>query len=1393
MKRNYSIIKRLSALFAITVLSINITFAQCNINNIITTGECGVQCDGSIEIIASGGSGTYMYSIDGGATFQGCNIFTDLCAGVYGIVIDDMTGCQDVGNATINPLPFLFVSIIPSDALCNETCDGALDATPGGGLAPYTYLWNTTPVQINSFATGLCAGTYTVTVTDINGCQAQDSGTVSEPASSIIINSLISTDATSCSACDGTATVFVSGGMAPYSFMWSTGDFFSTITNLCAGTYTVTVTDGNACTAFSTVAVSEIGGEILTTSSTDVSCIGACDGTATVSFTCGDPSCSIIWRDGSGLSIGQTDTTATGLCAGDYFVKVTNNSGCISFAQVTINEPTQITATITGTNMNCPGMCLGTATATPSGGESPYTYLWSPSGQTNQTAWGLCAGIHTVIITDSLDCSSDTFMLTISAPDTVIFNTSKIDDSCGVCNGQAVICVTGGTPPNSYNWSTGSTTFYEDTLCAGTYDVTITDANLCTASDSVTIIELSNIIIDSIVTEDVTPCFGDTNGTITIYASSGAPPYEYSIDSGSTYQSDSNFTGLGAGTYNITVQSADLCPPQFGGPLTINEPSPIFIPVSDTICDNDSLLLEGEYQNTPGTYYDTLLSVDGCDSVIATTLTVNPTYDTTATAVICEGDSIQLPGGAFADTPGIYYDTLLTVDGCDSIIVTTLTVNPTPTVVIQGDTIACDSTILDEGVGIPGDTYLWSTGETTQIIVVDTTGIYWLMVTDGNGCQGSDSINVTVNPTYFIPLLDTICNGDSLLLGGIYQTTPGTYYDTLPTVNGCDSIIATTLTVNPLPVISITPSPGFVCNYGDTVMLLASGAVNYTWSPAAGLDTTTGDTVLAFPSTDTTYTVTGTNVYGCIDSTTVSVQLSTVNPVASFTASITNLCEGNTVTFNNTSTDATGFSWSFPGGTTADTTVQNPIVTYNSAGVFDVTLTALGCSVDSTITLSGYITVNSTYDTTATAVICEGDSIQLPGGAFADTPGIYYDTLLTVDGCDSIIVTTLTVNPTPTVVIQGDTIACDSTILDEGVGIPGDTYLWSTGETTQIIVVDTTGIYWLMVTDGNGCQGSDTINVTINPTYIIPLSETICDSDSLFLGGAYQTTAGTYYDTLPTVNGCDSILATTLTVNQTYNVSLPDNICDGDSSFIGGVWQTTPGIYYDTSATVNGCDSIVATTLTVNSVDTITTSMSICFGDSILLGGAYQTTADIYYDTDTSSNGCDSVVITTLTVNPLPPMPTVTVNDNQLASSPANAYQWYFYDTLIAGATSQFYTATQTGYYSVMVADVNGCWSVSDPYWVIVTSINDIEFLSNLNIYPNPNTGEFIIEMNFSKSQDVEIKLFYISGQMIYSENLKQFKGAYFKRINIKDFSIGVYLLKVKTDYGEINKKIVFE
>ncbi|MCH8317337.1 MAG: PKD domain-containing protein [Bacteroidetes bacterium] len=207
-------------------------------------------------------------------------------------------------------------------------------------------------------------------------------------------------------------------------------------------------------------------------------------------------------------------------------------------------------------------------------------------------------------------------------------------------------------------------------------------------------------------------------------------------------------------------------------------------------------------------------------------------------------------------------------------------------------------------------------------------------------------------------------------------------------------------------------------------------------APAVGLSAASGSSVNASPPNDTVYTVVGTDANSCIDSTTVSVQISTAAPVASFSASDTSVCVGNDITFNNTSTDAISFGWLLPGGTTADTSVQNPVVTYDSAGVFNVTLTAVGCSVDSMITKAGYITVNPIYSiNTPDETICDGDSVMI-FNIYQTIAGTYYDSSTTANGCDSIITTTLIVNPLPTVNLGADTICNGCSItLDAGAAL----------------------------------------------------------------------------------------------------------------------------------------------------------------------------------------------------------------------------------------------------------------------------------------------------------------------------------------------------------------------
>ena len=318
--------------------------------------------------------------------------------------------------------------------------------------------------------------------------------------------------------------------------------------------------------------------------------------------------------------------------------------------------------------------------------------------------------------------------------------------------------------------------------------------------------------------------------------------------------------------------------------------------------------------------------------------------------------------------------------------------------------------------GAPPYTYSWddTTTQTTKTATGLCAGTYIVMVTDTLLATSSDTIVISDPPAVVANITAggpaTFCAGDSVelasdtagitsydwLLNSVSTADTGWTYNALMggdyqvvvwNAFGCyDTSAATTVTVNPLPVITVTPNPGVVCGTGDSVMIIASGAASYAWSPPTDLSATTGDTAYANPTTNTTYTVIGTDANSCVDSTTVLVQLSTAGAVASFTSDVISGCGSVTVTFDGSlSTDAIGYSWSFPGGTPNTSNLQNPVVTYDTVGVWNVTLTAFGCGgLDSIIIMSGYITVDSlpTVTFTALANVCDTiTALALTGGS----------------------------------------------------------------------------------------------------------------------------------------------------------------------------------------------------------------------------------------------------------------------------------------------------------------------------------------------------------------------------------------------------------------------------
>ena len=353
---------------------------------------------------------------------------TNLAGGTYQVVVTDANGCSNNTTVTVNSMDNSIVLTTGStDADCGVN-NGTANVFASGGTLPYTYVWNDTANQTTANASNLAGGTYQVVVTDASGCQNNATITVNSTTNLVLTTS--ATDA-SCGATDGTATVTVSGGTAPFSFVWNDTNNQTTATasNLAGGTYQVVVTDANGCQNNATVTVNFASNLVLTTSATEAGC-SATDGTATVTVSGGTAPFSFAWNDAAN----QTTATASNLAGGSYQVVVTDANGCTNNATVTINTPANnIVVTTISTDAGC-GMANGTATvATVNGGTPPYSYAWNdPTSQTTATATNLLGGTYQVIVTDANGCQNSATAIVNAPVNNIILTTSTTDAACGL-------------------------------------------------------------------------------------------------------------------------------------------------------------------------------------------------------------------------------------------------------------------------------------------------------------------------------------------------------------------------------------------------------------------------------------------------------------------------------------------------------------------------------------------------------------------------------------------------------------------------------------------------------------------------------------------------------------------------------------------------------------------------------------------------------------------------------------------------------------------------------------------------------------------------------------------------------------------------------------------------
>ncbi|MGV3459400.1 MAG: GEVED domain-containing protein [Flavobacterium sp.] len=507
-----------------------------------------IQCYGGTttgSTVVSGGTPPYTYAWPNGETTPEA---TNIPAGFHNVFITDANGCDLIATYFLSQAPVTAITAetqVITNAVCHDGNEGVAQVNVSGGTAPYMYNW--VPFGGNSaMATGLSAGDYTVTITDAKGCMAEATVTITEPDA--MIADIVVTDAT----CDGSgsAMVNISGGVAPFTYLWSNGSTSASVTGLASGMHSVTVTDANGCTTtneFNVDAPAAITGYITSAAAT---CYGTATGTAQVVIE-GEGVYTYLWSNGA------TTSAVNNLATGNYTVTVTAQSGCTVTFSTFIGQPPAMDLTVTVEGPLCFG---DTGSAFLSVGDYPgiVNVLW-PDGSTGDGATGLEPGDYVVTVTNQQGCTFTEAFTVGQAPQALFAEALFNNVGCHGGNAQATVSVAGGTAPYSYYWS-GGTELYGTSqvvvLPAGTYTLLVTDANGCVAENNFTIQQPAAPLSATAELIAAISCFGGNDGTAKVTATGGTSSYMYSWSSGATTDT---VTGLAAGTYTVTVTDSNNC------------------------------------------------------------------------------------------------------------------------------------------------------------------------------------------------------------------------------------------------------------------------------------------------------------------------------------------------------------------------------------------------------------------------------------------------------------------------------------------------------------------------------------------------------------------------------------------------------------------------------------------------------------------------------------------------------------------------------------------------------------------------------------------------------------------------------------------------------------------